>query len=33
MAERVAPEVAIFGRVGQRADAHAIEHNPDYPLE
>src|SRR5437879_12108519 len=33
MAERVAPQVAIFSRIGQRADADAIEHNPDYPLE
>src|SRR2546425_6228291 len=33
MAKRVSPEVAIFSRIGQRTDAHAIEHNPDYPLE
>src|SRR3989454_3446171 len=33
MAERVAPQVAIFSRIGQRPDADAIEHNPDSPLE
>ena len=27
--ERVAADVAVFGGVGQRADPHAIEHDPD----
>ena len=27
--ERVAPDIAIFGGVGQFANAHAIEHDPN----
>lgn len=31
--ERISPSIAVFGRIGQGANAHAIENDPNYPRE
>ncbi len=33
VAQRVAAHVAVIGGIGQLADAHAIEHDPDHPVK
>ncbi len=33
VSERVAADVAVFAGVRQRADAHAVQHDPDDPFE